>query len=133
MHDLIISNGSVVDGTGKPAFTADIAVQDGKIVAVGKDLGVAHRKIPAEGLLVAPGWVDVHTHYDGQVSWDPLLLPSLSHGVSTVVMGNCGVGFAPVVPARREWLMAMMESVEDIPREALAAGIDCNGKLFLNI
>tara|TARA_Y100000590_G_scaffold22938_1_gene26378 strand:- start:440 stop:2161 length:1722 start_codon:yes stop_codon:yes gene_type:complete len=130
MHDLIISNGSVVDGTGRPAFTADIAVQDGKIVAVGKDLGVSHRKIAAEGLLVTPGWVDVHTHYDGQVSWDPLLLPSLSHGVSTVVMGNCGVGFAPVIPARREWLMAMMESVEDIPREALAAGINWQWETF---
>ena len=126
MHDLIISGGTVVDGTGRPSVDADIAVTNGRISGVGANLGQAKRNLTADGLLVAPGWVDVHTHYDGQVSWDP----SLWHGVTTVVMGNCGVGFAPVMPERREWLMAMMESVEDIPRQALAAGIDWQWETF---
>jgi N-acyl-D-aspartate/D-glutamate deacylase len=130
MHDLIVTGGTVVDGTGRAAFRGDVAMTGGRISGVGSDLGAAKRTLRAEGLLVTPGWVDVHTHYDGQVSWDPLLAPSLSHGVSTVVMGNCGVGFAPVVAERRETLMAMMESVEDIPRQSLAAGIDWQWETF---
>ena len=130
MHDLIIHGGTIVDGTGKLSFSGDVAVTDGKISGVGADLGQAKRTMNADGLFVAPGWVDVHTHYDGQVSWDPVLTPSLWHGVSTVVMGNCGVGFAPVVPERRAELMAMMESVEDIPRQSLAAGIDWQWETF---
>ena len=130
MYDLIVQGGTIVDGTGQPSFTGDIAVTDGKISGVGSDLGRAKRTLKADGLIVAPGWVDVHTHYDGQVSWDPLLTPSLWHGVSTVVMGNCGVGFAPVVPERREELIGMMESVEDIPRQSLSAGIDWQWETF---
>ncbi len=130
MHDLIIQGGTIVDGTGQPSFTGDVAVTDGKVSGVGSDLGRAKRTLKADGLIVAPGWVDVHTHYDGQVSWDPLLTPSLWHGVSTIVMGNCGVGFAPVVPERREELIGMMESVEDIPRQSLTAGIDWQWETF---
>ena len=130
MHDLIVQGGTIVDGTGQPSFTGDVAVTDGKISGVGSDLGRTKRTLKADGLIVAPGWVDVHTHYDGQVSWDPLLAPSLWHGVSTIVMGNCGVGFAPVVPERREELIGMMESVEDIPRQSLSAGIDWQWETF---
>ena len=130
MHDLIVQGGTIVDGTGQPSFTGDVAVTGGKISGVGSDLGRAKRTLKADGLIVAPGWVDVHTHYDGQVSWDPLLAPSLWHGVSTIVMGNCGVGFAPVVPERREELIGMMESVEDIPRQSLSAGIDWQWETF---
>jgi N-acyl-D-aspartate/D-glutamate deacylase len=107
-----------------------VAVTDGKISALGKDLGPARRTIKADGLLVTPGWVDVHTHYDGQAVWDPILAPSIWHGVTTVVMGNCGVGFAPVRPERREYLIAMMESVEDIPRQSLSAGITWQWETF---
>ena len=130
MHDLIVQGGAIVDGTGQPSFTGDVAVTDGRISGVGANLGQARRTLKADGLIVAPGWVDVHTHYDGQVSWDPLLAPSLWHGVSTIVMGNCGVGFAPVVPERREELIGMMESVEDIPRQSLSAGIDWQWETF---
>ena len=98
MHELIVEGGTIVDGTGQPAFRGDIALTDGRVSGVGRDLGSADRRIDADGALVTPGWVDVHTHYDGQVSWDPVLSPSLWHGVTTVVMGNCGVGFAPVIP-----------------------------------
>lgn len=130
MHDLIVQGGTIVDGTGRPKFSGDVAVTAGRISGLGSNLGKARRTFRADGLVVTPGWVDVHTHYDGQVSWDPLLSQSLWHGVSTVVMGNCGVGFAPVVPARREELMAMMESVEDIPRQSLVAGIDWQWETF---
>ncbi len=130
MHDLVITGGTIVDGTGQPSFTGDVAVANGRISGVGKDLGAARRTIKSDGLVVTPGWVDVHTHYDGQAVWDPLLAPSLWHGVTTVVMGNCGVGFAPVHPSRREYLMAMMESVEDIPRQSLAAGINWQWETF---
>src|SRR5438445_5031503 len=124
MHDLVIRAGTVVDGTGAPARTADVAIDDGRITEVG-DLGGAAAKqtIDADGLLVTPGVVDIHTHYDGQVTWDPLLTPSCWHGVTTVVMGNCGVGFAPVRPGTEEWLIQLMEGVEDIPGTALAEGI----------
>jgi N-acyl-D-aspartate/D-glutamate deacylase len=131
MHDLVIRNGTVVDGTGTPPQTADIAIDNGTITAVG-DLGKpqAARTIDADGLLVTPGFVDVHTHYDGQVTWDPLLTPSCWHGVTTVVMGNCGVGFAPVRPGREEWLIQLMEGVEDIPGTALAEGITWGWETF---
>ena len=98
MHDLIISGGTLVDGTGQSAREADVAVDDGRISEVGQDLGPARETLDARGKLVTPGFVDIHTHYDGQATWDPLLTPSSWHGVTTLVMGNCGVGFAPVKP-----------------------------------
>ena len=117
MHDLVIRNGLVVDGTGAPARRADVAIDRGVIAAVSAGLRErGRREIDASGLLVTPGWVDIHTHYDGQVTWDRYLTPSCWHGVTTLVMGNCGVGFAPARPERREWLISLMESVEDIPR-----------------
>lgn len=123
MHDLVIRGGTVVDGTGRDRFTADVAVDGGTITAVGRVEGPARQEIDADGRLVLPGWVDIHTHYDGQVSWDPLVTPSSLHGVTTVVMGNCGVGFAPVRPDHHDFLIALMEGVEDIPGTALAEGI----------
>ena len=123
MHDLIIRGGTVVDGTGRPGYTADVAVDGGRITSVGRVEGSARETIDADGLLVTPGFVDPHTHYDGQVTWDPLLTPSCWHGVTTAVLGNCGVGFAPVRPDRREWLVQLMEGVEDIPGTALHEGI----------
>ncbi|MFT5204214.1 MAG: N-acyl-D-amino-acid deacylase [Candidatus Aldehydirespiratoraceae bacterium] len=124
MYDLIIRNGLVVDGTGADRRVADIAVTDGKIAAVGADLdGDAVETIDAEGLLITPGFVDVHTHYDGQVTWDETLEPTSLHGVTTLVMGNCGVGFAPVRPGSEDWLIQLMEGVEDIPGAALSEGI----------
>jgi N-acyl-D-amino-acid deacylase len=131
MYDLLIKNGTVVDGTGAAPYAADVAVNEGRIVAVG-ELGGAESSelIDAEGLLVTPGWVDTHTHYDGQATWDPLLSPSCWHGVTTVVMGNCGVGFAPVKPDKHRWLIELMEGVEDIPGSALAEGIDWAWETF---
>jgi len=123
VHDLVVRGGSVVDGTGAPARRADVAVDGGVVVEVGEVSGRGTRHIDADGALVTPGFVDIHTHYDGQVTWDPLLTPSCWHGVTTVVMGNCGVGFAPVRPERRDWLIGLMEGVEDIPGAALSAGI----------
>jgi N-acyl-D-aspartate/D-glutamate deacylase len=123
MHDIVIKGGTVVDGTGTTGRTADVAISDGRVTEVGRVDGDARRVIDADGLLVTPGFVDIHTHYDGQVTWDPLLTPSCWHGVTTVVMGNCGVGFAPVEPERHEWLIGLMEGVEDIPGAALSAGI----------
>src|SRR6516225_12245142 len=105
MHDLVIRGGTVVDGTGAPRRTADVAVDGGRISAVGSLAGAARRTLDADGLVVTPGVVDVHTHYNGQVTWDPFLTPSAWHGVTTVVMGNCGVGFAPADPTRRDWLI----------------------------
>lgn len=130
MHDLVIRNGRVVDGAETAAFTADIAVDGGKITAVGKIDQPGRREIDATGLVVTPGWVDIHTHYDGQVTWDPYLAPSSWHGVTTVVMGNCGVGFAPVRPDRHEWLIELMEGVEDIPGAALSEGITWTWESF---
>ncbi len=130
MHDLVIKGGTVVDGTGAPARTADVAIADGRVAEVGRVNGGGRREIDADGLLVTPGFVDIHTHYDGQVTWDPLLTPSCWHGVTTVVMGNCGVGFAPVAPDRREWLIGLMEGVEDIPGAALSAGIQWGWESF---
>ena len=131
MHDLVIRGGTVVDGTGAPSRTADVAVDDGIITEVGDlESAAAQRTIDADGLLVTPGVVDVHTHYDGQATWDPLLTPSSWHGVTTVVMGNCGVGFAPVRPGSQEWLVQLMEGVEDIPGTALTEGITWGWESF---
>jgi N-acyl-D-amino-acid deacylase len=130
MHDLVIRSGTIVDGTGAPPFEGDVAVSDGHIVDVGAVDGPARRTIDADGLLVTPGFVDIHTHYDGQATWDPLLTPSCWQGVTTVVMGNCGVGFAPVKPDRHDWLIGLMEGVEDIPGAALHAGIRWNWESF---
>jgi N-acyl-D-aspartate/D-glutamate deacylase len=123
MHDLVIRNGHIVDGSGAAGREGDLAIDGDRIAAVGGRAGAARREIDARGRLVAPAWVDIHTHYDGQVTWDPYLSPSSWHGVTTVVMGNCGVGFAPARPDRREWLISLMEGVEDIPGTALAEGI----------
>jgi N-acyl-D-aspartate/D-glutamate deacylase len=130
MRDLIIRGGTVVDGSGRPAFAGDIAVEGKRIVEVGEVSGSAHREIDGKGMLITPGWVDIHTHYDGQASWDSLLAPSSWHGVTTAVMGNCGVGFAPVRPHQRQFLIELMEGVEDIPGSALAEGIDWQWERF---
>ncbi len=130
MHELVIRGGTIVDGTGGDRYVGDIAVDDGRITAIGTVDGQGAREIDASGLLVTPGFVDIHTHYDGQVSWDPLLAPSSWHGVTTIVMGNCGVGFAPVKPDRHDWLIGLMEGVEDIPGTALAEGITWDWETF---
>jgi N-acyl-D-aspartate/D-glutamate deacylase len=130
VHDLLIRAGTIVDGSGAPAFTGDVAVDNGRITAVGRVSAHARRTLDADGLLVTPGFVDVHTHYDGQATWDPLLTPSCFHGVTTAVMGNCGVGFAPMHRERREFLIEMMEGVEDIPGSVLAEGVDWGWESF---
>ena len=130
MHELVIRGGTVVDGTGAPAVTADVAVDGGRITEVGRITDRGERELDADGLVVAPGWVDIHTHYDGQVTWDPELTPSSWHGVTTVVMGNCGVGFAPVRPGGEEFLIELMEGVEDIPGSALNEGIAWDWESF---
>ena len=129
-HDLVIRAGRVVDGTGTPPKTADVAIDGDTIVAVGQVDGTGAREIDADGALVTPGFVDVHTHYDGQASWDDVLMPSINHGVTTAVMGNCGVGFAPVKPDGKDFLIELMESVEDIPGTALHEGIDWTWETF---
>ncbi len=122
--DVVIRNGNVVDGTGAPARIADVAIKGSVIAAVGPNIdGAGKHEIDATGLLVTPGWVDHHTHYDGQVSWDRWLTPSSWHGVTTAIMGNCGVGFAPAAPDSHEWLIQLMEGVEDIPGSALTEGL----------
>jgi len=131
MHDLVIQGGTVVDGTGAPARTADVTVSDGRITGVGDHRGEdAARTVDAEGLLVTPGWVDIHTHYDGQATWDEVLAPSSWHGVTTLVTGNCGVGFAPARPDRHDWLIGLMEGVEDIPGTALSEGMTWDWETF---
>jgi N-acyl-D-amino-acid deacylase len=135
-NHLIITNGTIIDGTGSPAFIGDVHISDGVITAIspaGEILGAVDARatvLDATGLLVTPGWVDIHTHYDGQVTWDDVLAPTAWHGVTTLVMGNCGVGFAPVVPERRDWLIGLMEGVEDIPGTALSEGIDWDWETF---
>jgi N-acyl-D-aspartate/D-glutamate deacylase len=121
--DVVVRNGLVIDGTGSPARRADVAIDGGIITEVGTDVGRGRREIDADGLLVTPGFVDPHTHYDGQATWDPELAPSSHHGVTSVVMGNCGVGFAPVASDRHDWLISTMEGVEDIPGTALHEGL----------
>jgi N-acyl-D-aspartate/D-glutamate deacylase len=130
MHDLVIRGGLVHDGSGTEAFEADVAIDGDRIVAVGRVAEGGREELDARGKLVTPGFVDIHTHFDGQVTWDPFLAPSTFHGVTTVVMGNCGVGFAPCAPERHGWLIQLMEGVEDIPGTALAEGIRWNWESF---
>jgi N-acyl-D-aspartate/D-glutamate deacylase len=130
MHDLVVRGATVVDGTGAPARRADVAVDGDRITAVGRVEAAARDVIDGEGKLVTPGFVDIHTHYDGQVTWDPMLTPSSWHGVTTLVMGNCGVGFAPALPDRHDWLIGLMEGVEDIPGAALSEGIRWGWETF---
>jgi len=130
MHDIVIRGGTILDGTGAPAVTGDVAIDGDKIVAISGKAGPAKRVINADGLLVTPGWVDVHTHYDGQATWDPVLAPSSWHGVTTILFGNCGVGFAPVRQEHRNELIDLMEAVEDIPGTALAEGLSWDWESF---
>ena len=137
MFDLKIIGGTVVDGTGAQRFHADIGIKDGKIVDVVRRgasdptmAAEASETIDATGHVVAPGFVDIHTHYDGQATWDEVLDPSAGHGVTTVVAGNCGVGFAPVHPGQEQWLIQLMEGVEDIPGTALHEGITWGWETF---
>ena len=130
MYDLIIKNGLIYDGKGSEPFEADIAISEDKIVSIGNIEEDSIETIDAKGKIVTPGFVDIHTHYDGQVTWDPYLRPSTYHGVTTVVMGNCGVGFSPCKPDQRDWLIGLMEGVEDIPGTALHEGIDWEWESF---
>ncbi len=130
MHDMVIRGGTIIDGTGQAAFTGDVAIAGQRIAGVGGKQGPARREIDAMGLLVTPGWVDVHTHYDGQAMWDPLLAPSCWHGVTTAMFGNCGVGFAPVRAEHRGALMDLMEGVEEIPGVVLADGLTWDWESF---
>jgi N-acyl-D-amino-acid deacylase len=129
-HDLVVRNGVVVDGTGDPPRPADVAIDGVRVTEVGTDVGRGRRELDADGAVVVPGWVDVHTHYDGQVTWDPEVTPSSWHGATTVVMGNCGVGFAPVRPDGHDFLVELMEGVEDIPGTALHEGIEWGWESF---
>ena len=132
MLDLVIEGGTVVDGSGGQPFTADVAIEQGRFVAVeaGRIGSAARARVKADGAWVTPGFVDIHTHYDGQASWDETFSPSIHHGVTTVVMGNCGVGFAPHIPGREAELIALMEGVEDIPGVALLEGVKFNWQSF---
>ena len=130
MHDLVIRNGIIVDGSGAPAFLGDLAIDGGRITAVGIVTASGRDEIDAKGLHVTPGFVDIHTHYDGQATWDSEMAPSSWHGVTTVVMGNCGVGFAPAKPDKHDWLIGLMEGVEDIPGTALAEGMTWDWETF---
>ncbi len=130
MHDLVIRNGTIVDGTGAARRRADIAVDGERIVEVADQVGAGRRTIDADGLVITPGWVDIHTHYDGQVTWDHDLAPSSVNGVTSVVTGNCGVGFAPARPDRHDWLISLLEGVEDIPGTALAEGLTWGWERF---
>jgi N-acyl-D-amino-acid deacylase len=133
MYDLIVRGGTIVDGTGRAPFEGDVAILEGKVAEIGPPGsigGEAREVIDAVGRIVTPGFVDIHTHYDGQATWDSLLTPTAWHGVTTLVMGNCGVGFAPVAPGRQEFLIGLMEGVEDIPGTALHEGIDWSWETF---
>jgi N-acyl-D-amino-acid deacylase len=130
MHDLVVRGGTVVDGTGNERYVADVAIDGGLITKVGGAVAPGKTEIDAAGKIVAPGWVDIHTHYDGQATWDQEMAPSSWHGVTTVIMGNCGVGFAPAKPDKHQWLIGLMEGVEDIPGTALAEGMTWNWETF---
>ena len=130
MHDLVIRGGTIVDGSGSKPFDGDIAIDGGVITAVGTISTQGREEIDASGKIVTPGFVDIHTHYDGQATWDSEMAPSSWHGVTTVVMGNCGVGFAPAKPDRHDWLIGLMEGVEDIPGTALAEGMTWDWETF---
>jgi N-acyl-D-aspartate/D-glutamate deacylase len=130
MTDLVIRNGTIIDGTGAPGYVGDVAIDDGIITAVGEADTRGHREIDADGLLITPGFVDIHTHFDGQVTWDPIVAPSSLHGVTTIAMGNCGVGFAPAHPDKHAWLIGLLEGVEDIPGTALAEGLTWDWQTF---
>lgn len=130
MAELVIRGGTVVDGTGAPPVTADVAVDGDRIVEVGKVAAKGRREIDAQGLLVTPGFVDIHTHFDGQATWDPVLAPSSWHGVTSIAMGNCGVGFAPARPDHHDFLISLLEGVEDIPGTALAEGLTWQWESF---
>jgi len=130
MHDLVIRGGTIVDGTGSARHIGDVAVDGGRLTQVGGKAGAGRREIDAARRLVTPGWVDVHTHYDGQATWDPVLAPSSWHGATTVVFGNCGVGFAPVRPEHRDRVIDLMEGVEDIPGPTLRAGLPWTWESF---
>ncbi len=130
MHDLVIRNATLIDGTGAERRIADVAVSGEIIAEVGRNLGPGRREIDAEGLILTPGWVDIHTHYDGQATWDPYMTPSSYHGVTTAVFGNCGVGFAPVRKGSETYLINLMEGVEDIPETVLAEGMDFTWESF---
>ncbi|HPU17035.1 MAG TPA: amidohydrolase family protein, partial [Polymorphobacter sp.] len=129
-YDLVIRGGTIIDGSGGDRFTGDVAVADGRIVAVGTVSGQGAEEIDARGMLVTPGFIDVHTHYDGQASWDERLQPSSWHGVTTVISGNCGVGFAPCKPQDHDRLIRLMEGVEDIPFPVLTEGLPWNWESF---
>ena len=128
--ELVIRNGTIVDGTGAPGYLGDIAIDGGVITAVGQVDDRGTREIDADGLVVTPGFVDIHTHFDGQVTWDPIVAPSSLHGVTTIAMGNCGVGFAPAHADTHEWLIGLLEGVEDIPGAALAEGLTWDWQTF---
>jgi len=128
--DLVVRGGTIVDGTGTRPFSGDIAIKDGTIVAIGEKLGAGTEEIDARDRLVTPGFVDVHTHYDGQITWENRLTPSSNHGVTTVVMGNCGVGFAPVRSSDHSLMIRLMEGVEDIPAVVMAEGVPFNWESF---
>lgn len=130
MHDLVIRGGTLVDGSGNAEFVADLAIDGDTIAAIGENLPPGKEEIDASGKIVIPGFVDIHTHYDGQATWDTEMAPSAWHGVTTVVMGNCGVGFAPAKPDKHEWLIGLMEGVEDIPGTALAEGMSWGWESF---
>ncbi|GGE14159.1 amidohydrolase [Polymorphobacter glacialis] len=130
MHDILVKNGIVIDGTGAPQFRGDVAIADGQIVEVGQVSGAARRVIDAEGCVVTPGFVDIHTHYDGQVCWDNVLAPSSINGVTSAAMGNCGVGFAPARADKHDWLIQLLEGVEDIPGTALTEGLTWDWESF---
>ncbi|MEM7252548.1 MAG: amidohydrolase family protein, partial [Pseudomonadota bacterium] len=130
MHELVIRGATVVDGTGRPRARQDVAVDGGRFSQVGGNVGRGHRELSADGLLLTPGWVDIHTHYDGQATWDPYMTPSSWHGVTSAIFGNCSVGFAPVRPGQEPYLINLMEGVEDIPETVLSEGIDFRWESF---
>jgi N-acyl-D-aspartate/D-glutamate deacylase len=130
MHDLVIRGATIVDGTQAPRYVADVAVDNASITAVEPNVGPGRQEIDAKGLLVTPGFVDIHTHFDGQATWDPDLTPSSWHGVTTAIFGNCGVGFAPVRPGSVPYLVNLMQGVEDIPEVVLTEGVKFDWESF---